>query len=494
MAHTKIVATIGPVTCNRDSLLSLYAEGMSVARLNGSHADLEWHHGAIRLIRSLLPNLPILLDIPGRKIRTTLLAHEPQFEAGDRIILTTDQSFDGTVKVPVNYEYLHADLKSGDVILADDGTLGFSVEEIAGSDIICRAVRCGTLRSRKGINVPQVKLNMSLVTERDRQMVAFGCDEKVDFIGISFVESAAHVELMRTLVGGKSPQILAKIENQAGMDNLEEIVAAADAIMIDRGDLSVETRLDTLVIYQKKIIETARAQGKPVIVATEMLNSMIENDFPTKAEVADITNAVLDGCSATMLSGETAIGRYPEAAVRMMRRIADAACAHIQVSGGAERQSRTSSAVQAMEDAVASILRAVPITKVVAITRGGYAARMLSARSVSQPIIAVSDNPQMARSFNVYSGVEGVYLDTPFSRGSADHIKACIRSLYRCGKLSRDDLILVTGAVYPKSGTRMNVIQIHYVGNLVDDLLPLSANGGDERDDRGYVASGEMLR
>jgi len=273
MAHTKIVVTIGPATCNRESLLALAEAGMSVARLNGSHADTEWHRTAIQLIRSLLPNLPILLDIPGRKIRTVSLAHEPHFAAGDKIVLTTDVSFDGHTKVPVNYKSLHADVKPGDIIVADDGTLRFSVEAVEGLDIICRATRCGTLRSRKGINVPFVKLNTSLITQRDRQVVAFACELGVDFVGISFVESAAHVHAIRELVGGKTPQILAKIENQGGMDHLDEVVDAADAIMIDRGDLSVETSLETLVIYQKRIIDVARSKGKPVIVATEMLNS-----------------------------------------------------------------------------------------------------------------------------------------------------------------------------------------------------------------------------
>jgi pyruvate kinase len=470
MMHTKIVATIGPVTCNRDSLLALAEAGMSVARLNGSHADTEWHRDAIQLIRSLLPSVPILLDIPGRKIRTILLAHEPRFAAGEIIVLTTDISYDGHTKVPVNYVSLHADVKPGDTIVADDGTLRFNVEAIEGPDIICRATRCGTLRSRKGINVPFVKLNTSLITERDRQVVAFARELDVDFIGISFVESAAHVHAIRDLVGGRTPQILAKIENQGGLDHLEEVVEAADAIMIDRGDLSVETSLDTLVIYQKKIIDVARSKGKPVIVATEMLNSMIENDFPSKAEVADITNAVLDGCSATMLSGETAIGRFPTVAVQTMRRIADAASAHLGTRPRFYDTFRHSTPTQAIEDAIAMILGSIPVTKVVAITRAGYAARMLSARSVAQPIFAISDDASMARSFNIYAGVEGVHFDTPFPRGSADHVKACIKKLYELERIEPSDLILVTGVVYPRSGTRMNLIQIHKVSDLIEEF------------------------
>jgi pyruvate kinase len=467
--YSKIVATIGPATCNPQALRALEKAGMSVARLNGSHADLDWHRAAITLIRQVLPQVPILLDIPGRKIRTVALAHEPSFLEGDTVILTTDLSHDGREKVPVNYADLHIDVKPGSTIMADDGTLSFQVADVRGQDIICIARTAGTLRSRKGINVPFVQLNTALVTERDRLMARFARELEVDFIGISFVESAAHVEAIRELVGARTPQILAKVENQGGVDHLEEIVAAADAIMIDRGDLSVETRLETLALYQKRIIEAARTEGKPVIVATEMLHSMIRSNQPTKAEVADITNAVLDGCSATMLSGETAVGDYPLEAVSVMRRVADTAFGHLNARS-AQLGPWATNPARAMEEAIAMILRSASVTKVVAITRSGYAARRLSARGVSQPILAVGDSPSMARAFNLYAGVQGVHFRTDVPRGSADYIKACIQFLYESGKLSIEDEILVTGAIYPRSGTRMNLIELHRIANLVTEF------------------------
>jgi len=186
--------------------------------------------------------------------------------------------------------------------------------------------------------------------------------------------------------------------------------------------------------------------------------------------VADITNAVLDGCSATMLSGETAIGRFPIVAVETMRRIADAAFAHLATTPRSYDSFGNSTPIQAIENAIAMILRSVPVTKVVAVTRGGYAARMLSARSVAQPIFAISDDASMARSFNLYSGVEGIHFDTPFRSGSADHIKACIKKLYDLEKIEPSDLILVTGLVYPHSGTRMNLIQLHKVSDLIEEF------------------------
>lgn len=440
---------------------------MAVARMNGSHADLDWHRAAIALVRATLPGTPILLDIPGRKIRTTLLAHEPSFAAGDRLVLTTDTSFDGREKVPVNYAGLHRDVNAGDIIFADDGTLRFVVEAVAGADIVCRAEVAGTLRSRKGINVPFVRLAMALVTDRDRQMIAFARENGVDFIGISFVESAEHVEAIRAIVGGSLPQILAKVENRGGLDNLAAVVGAADAIMIDRGDLSVETTMELVAVHQKTIIKTAREASKPVIVATEMLHSMIDHDGPTKAEVSDITNAVLDGCSAVMLSGETAVGQFPVEAVRTMRKIADAASAHRPPVAPAPVTGPVT-APEAIGAAIASILRHVPITKVVAITRSGYAARVLSSLSVAQPILAVSDDAAMARAFNLYAGVEGVHYAAPFPRGSADHVKACLKQLLDLGKLTAGDEVLVTGVIYPRSGTRMNLLQIHRVADLVE--------------------------
>ena len=300
-------------------LLALREAGMSVARLNGSHSDLEWHRETIAEIRETVPGVPILLDIPGRKIRTIQLKHEPKFECDDRLILTTDTQHDGAKKVPVNYANLHNNLKEGDTIFADDGTLRFTVEKVEGNDIHVNAETAGCLRSRKGINVPYVQLDMPQVTPRDEEMIAFAKDTGVDFIGLSFVESAEHVEAIRNMIGDTSPRIIAKVENQGGIDKMEEISEVADAIMIDRGDLSVETNLRSVAILQKKIIRAARQYSRPVIVATEMLHTMMHNPYPTKAEVSDITNAVLDGCAAIMLSGETAIGDFPLETVQVMR-------------------------------------------------------------------------------------------------------------------------------------------------------------------------------
>jgi len=473
MKNTRIVATIGPKTNNRESLLALNEAGMNIARLNGSHNSLEWHQEVIRLIQEVLPGTPILIDIPGRKIRTTQLEFEPSFEINDTIILTTDTSFDGREKVPVNYADLHKDLQAGQTVLADDGTLRFTITEIINQDIYLRAETPGYLKSKKGINVPFVTLNTQLVTDRDRQMIKFAQENKVDFIGLSFVESKNHVEAIRELIKPLSfPRIISKIENQGGMNNMEEIIEVSDAIMIDRGDLSTETDLDSIAIRQKEIIRSARRYAKPVIVATELLHSMIENSFPTKAEVCDISNAVLDGCAAVMLSGETAIGKYPVEAVSLMCRVVEQS---ENYKRRIERENKPSASLRsaipvAVADAIEVICNESPITKIIAITRSGFAAKSVATRNLSQPIVAVSDDEIAAKSFNVYPGVEGIFYSQKFPKDNLDHVVGVLKFLREAGKIADEDLILVTAVGYPSSGNRMNMIQTHLVADLAKTL------------------------
>jgi pyruvate kinase len=470
MSRTKIVCTIGPVSNTPEMLREFVEAGMSIARLNGSHADLDWHRETINTLRSVAPDIPILLDVPGRKIRTIQLDVEPEFKAGDTIILTTDTSHDGSDKVPVNNSSLHQKLSPGNAILADDGTLRFTVIDINGQDIICRAECNGILRSRKGINVPFVDLGGALVTDRDRSMMEFAIETGVDYVGISFVESAHHIEMIRELSRDNSPLIVSKVENRGGLDNLEEITEATDAIMIDRGDLSVETDLQNVALYQKRIIEAGRRCGKPVIVATEMLHTMIANPFPTKAEVSDISNAVLDGCSATMLSGETAVGEFPLEVITLMREVCDAAAEHSQNNFIPAVGRNDATVPQAIEDAAALVCRELPITKIVAITRSGYAARMIAARNPSQNILAVVDNLKTARALNLVSGTTGVFVDVHFPKDGLGHVGECLEQLWSMGHLELDDLILITMVTFPKSGNRMNMIATYLVSDLAETL------------------------
>ncbi|MBM3584950.1 MAG: pyruvate kinase [Alphaproteobacteria bacterium] len=469
MSATRIVCTIGPVTQTPEAVRALAQAGMSVARFNGSHGTLEWHKEAIAVVRAAAPGIPVLLDIPGRKIRTGALAVEPFFKAGENIVLTTEPGHDGSRKVPITNDRLHLDLSAGDQILADDGTLRFTVLSVVGNDITCKAENAGQLRSRKGINVPHVRLRGDLITPRDHQLVEFAHKNGVDFIGISFVESAVHVEAVRELAGDW-PRIVSKVESRGGVDNLEEIAAATDAIMIDRGDLSVETSLADVAIMQKRILDAGARHGKPVIVATEMLHTMIANPFPTKAEVSDITQAVLDGCAATMLSGETAVGAYPVDAVRCMRQVAAAAECHMQAELDGRRPASDAAEPNALAEATALLCRELPITKIVVFTRSGFAARLISARRPRQPIIAVSDDAMAARSFNLFAGTTGCHTRTKFTRTSTEHIVAGLEEMWRAGVLNDADVILVTGRSYSRAGHRMNLIQVHHISDLAETL------------------------
>jgi len=371
--------------------------------------------------------------------------------------------------VPISNDRLHLDLSAGDVILADDGTLRFTVVAISGRNIECRAENAGQLKSRKGINVPHVRLGGELVTPRDKQLIEFARAHGVDFIGISFVESAAHVEAVRGLAGDW-PRIVSKVESRGGIDRLEEIVGATDAVMIDRGDLSVETSLEDVALMQKRILEAGVRHGKPVIVATEMLHTMISNPFPTKAEVSDITQAVLDGCAATMLSGETAIGANACAAVRCMRQVAAAAERHVQAKLDGARPASSMAVPNALAGATALICRELPITKIVVFTRTGFAARLIAAHRPRQPILAVSDDLMAARSFNLFAGTEGCHTSAKFSRTSTEHIIAGLEEMWRRGTLDESDVILVTGRSYSRTGSRMNLIQVHHIRDLVETL------------------------
>ncbi|MPY46796.1 pyruvate kinase, partial [Streptomyces phyllanthi] len=333
VSRTRIIATIGPATSSAEMLISLAEAGMSIVRLNASHNALAWHRDTIDLIKRVLPTTPVLLDVPGRKIRTAHLAHEPVFAVGDLITLTTEEGHDGRQKVTVGSRRLHLDVSPGDTLLADDGKLRFTVIDVTGPDIHCRAEVAGRLRSRKGINVPGVELGGELVGERDREMLAFARETGVDLVGISFVESARHVALVREQLPGGRPGIVAKIETPRAVRNLEEIIDSSDAVMIDRGDLSAETDLKQIGVLQKEILSRATEFEKPVIVATEMLETMIERPYPTKAEITDITNAVLDGAAGVMLSGETAFGTYPVESVTLMRQVASAAEQYLGTRG-----------------------------------------------------------------------------------------------------------------------------------------------------------------
>jgi pyruvate kinase len=358
----------------------------------------------------------------------------------------------------------------GATILADDGTLRFTVLAVEGPDVTCRAEIAGTLRSRKGLNMPSRLLPWHPLSPKDEAMIAFARAHQIDFVGLSFVESAEHIQAIRQLAGDESPRIIAKIETQGGYDHRDEILAMADAVMIDRGDLASETSLETMTIYQKEIISTARRHSKPVIVATEMLHSMIEHPTPTKAEVSDISNAAMDGASAVMLSGETAVGPFGVHSVEVLDRILKSVESYMDDHGRSRAPLSREALAVATGKAIGSLCEALSITKVVAITISGFAARVLSAQGLRQPILAVSNQAAAARSFRLLPGTRGIHVDVPFSRQGTEHVPVCLHRLWELGLVDESDVILVTGLTYPHEGLRMNTISIHGIQDLKEAL------------------------
>lgn len=446
-----IVATIGPVSAEQEALRSLRDAGMTVARLNGSHANLAWHQATIELIRKAVPDIPILLDIPGRKIRTIQLAHEPSFVAGGMVILTTDLSHDGSKKVPVNFEHLHERITEGTRIYADDGTIAFTVDRVHDRDIWVRALNSGKLRSRKGINVPGVDLGRDLVTDRDIAMLEFAKANEVDYIGISFVESPAHVDSIRSMIDSPVPRIVAKVENGPGLANVDDIASVADAIMIDRGDLAVETTLEGVAVFQKQILAACNRLSKPVIVATELLHSMIDSPNATKAEISDITNAVLDGASLLMLSGETAIGQHAVAAVTRLSRTSSFALRHQHHENGASAKVDLSVLIEMLGDAW-------KIDKVVLMsTEGGTLRAVVPRLRVAFPVIAVNHDRRLARAAALVPGVRSVTVNSADATSSRDIVEHLLKE-YPGKLLTEGDAVLLVDL--SEDGTSASSFQI----------------------------------
>jgi len=333
MRKTKIVCTIGPASDSPEMLKKLIEAGMNVARLNFSHGDFETHGNSIRNIRQAAGELgktvAILLDTKGPEIRLGKLATEPvELERGQTVILTTEDVLGTRERIPVSHKGLPEDVDVGSTILIDDGLIALTVLDIQGTEIHCRVENSGPIKSNKGLNVPGVAVSLPGITEKDAADIVFGIRQGVDFIAASFVRRASDVLEIRELLerhGASHIQIIAKIENQQGLENLDEILEVSDGLMVARGDLGVEIPVEEVPLVQKRIIEKCNQAGKPVITATQMLDSMQRNPRPTRAEASDVANAIFDGTDAIMLSGETAAGKYPVESVLMMSRIAERA-------------------------------------------------------------------------------------------------------------------------------------------------------------------------
>lgn len=407
---------MGPRTMDKIILKELIAGGMNVARFNFSHGSYEEHAERIALVRQVSEQLGIpvalMLDTKGPEIRTGLLkdGKKVSLEQGKEFTLYTEEREGDETGCSITYQRLVYDVRKGDTILIDDGLIGLEVQRVSADKIECIIKNGGELGERKGVNVPNVKIHLPGVTQKDREDILFGIEQGVDYIAASFVRNSDCIMDIREILEdnhGRDIGIIAKIENAEGVENIDEILDAADGIMVARGDLGVEIPADQVPHIQKKIIHKCNRKCKPVVTATQMLDSMIRNPRPTRAEAGDVANAIYDGSDAIMLSGETAMGKYPVEAVRMMAKIAETTEAHLDYSNlqklnKKQRKKDISMAVGFASVSTAEILKA---SCLVVPTMTGYTARMISSLRPKTPIYAISPSEQAVRRMQLYWGV-----------------------------------------------------------------------------------------
>jgi len=423
-AHkTKIVATIGPASDSPAMLERLIRAGLNVARLNFSHGAFDEHAGRIARIRAAQDatgrRVAIMADLPGPKMRVGTIEPEPlDLRRGDAFTLTTIDGPGTAGRASVSFKRLPLVVKAGDRLFLNDGLVQLKVDGVQGDDVRCHVVVGGELRSRKGLNMPGIDLGISAFTDHDRACLAFALEHGVDAVSQSFVETAADITAVRDAARGLGyrPFIIAKIERSSALDHYDEILAAADGVMVARGDLGVEVPIESIAITQKSLIARANLAGKPVITATQMLESMVASRIPTRAEATDVANAILDGTDAVMLSAESAVGRFPEEAVAMLAKIAAAtesqrAAASIDRLDEFYRTHRPATTAEATATVVEHALDTVPCDAVFVPTRTGSTARMLSRFKPSVWTVAVSSDTAVCQGLAFSYGVHAAEIE-----------------------------------------------------------------------------------
>ncbi len=451
---TKIVCTIGPATDSEEMIGKIIDAGMNVARLNFSHGTKEEHAKRIAMIRKVSTEknrfIGIMADTKGPEIRTGLFENnKADFNEGDIVEIVKEDVLGNKERFHINAPELYEDIEVGDYLLIDDGKMRLDVIKKQKNSFTCKLFNTGTIKSRKGVNVPNVKLSMPFISEKDEEDIRFAAQERVDLIALSFVRRKEDVLAVKEILkdaGNSSIELIAKIENQEGVDNLDEILKVVDGIMVARGDLGVEVSTQLVPIYQKKIIAKANEIGKPVITATHMLESMIVSPRPTRAEASDVANAILDGSDAVMLSGETAAGHYPVEAVLTMDTIAKAIEDTISYEDRLDRSIKSSHKTvnDAIGIAVSQAVMILPKAEVIiAFTEtGGTAKRMCKFRP-SKPIIAITDNIETCRKLSYYWGVFAALVDSVEDLKTFDDAAKSVAKDF--GFQKGDTLVLTSG-------------------------------------------------
>jgi pyruvate kinase len=465
--RTKIVATIGPASSSPEVIRQMILAGMSVARLNFSHGSYEDHGRMVKLLRSIseeLDNpLTLLQDLQGPKIRVGQLPDQGiTLVEGEFLTLVPIAEFtDRPNTVSIDYPYVAEEAKPGTQVLLDDGLLELQVEEVTGNAVRCRIVEGGVLKSHKGVNFPSLNLRLPSMTEKDKQDVDFGIEQGVDIISLSFVRKPEDILTLKELLATKGADIpvLAKIEKPQAVANLEAIVNQCDAIMVARGDLGVEMSPEKVPLIQKQIIRLCNQKGIPVITATQMLDSMIQNPRPTRAEASDVANAIIDGTDAVMLSGESAVGNFPVQAVKMLARIATDVEPEIQFVNYPPSEIDETHAIS---EALNAIEKTLHVQCIVALTETGYTAKLAAAERPSVPIVAFTPSDRVYHQLNLVWGVRPILLEY-----KGDSIEEIIKQMEIC-LLKRNfatpgEKVLVMGGIPARKTRGTNFLKIHTI-------------------------------
>ena len=484
MRKTKIICTLGPSTDKDGVLRELVASGMNVARFNFSHGSYEEHKGRLDNLKAIRAELgkPVaaLLDTKGPEIRLKEFKNGVEMlEAGQTFTLTT-REVEGTKEIcSITYKDLPQDVQPGGTIMLDDGLIKLQIVTVNDTDIVCKVLNSGKIKNKKGVNVPGVHLSMPYMSQRDRDDIIFGAQQGFDFIAASFVRTAQDVYDIRNLLNeyDSDIRIIAKIENREGVNNIDSILAAADAVMVARGDLGVEIDFTELPGIQKSVIDRSFSFGKPIVTATQMLDSMMVNPRPTRAEISDVANAIYDGTSAIMLSGETAAGAYPVEALRTMSAIAERTEneVHYRDNRLVDAHGGQISVSDATAHAACLTARDVNATAIVTVSESGNTARLLSKYRPAQPIIACVMNEQVQRQLAISWGITPLMM--PLAHSTDELIEMSTALAKENGYLHDGELAVVTAGVPVGVSGTTNMIKIHMIGNCLATGVGIGPEG-----------------
>lgn len=488
MKKTKMVCTLGPASDSKEILTKMIQGGLNVARLNFSHGSHEEHAGRIQRIKEVRKelNIPValMLDTKGPEIRTgDLKEGKVTLKTGKKIVLTSEQIEGDADRVSVSYEGLPDDLSVGNKILIDDGLIELNVDRIDGTEIYCSIDNGGVLGSKKSVNIPNVEINLPGLTPKDESDLIFGIKQKVDFVAASFVRKPQDVIAIRKVLennGGGNIQIISKIENREGVEKIDRILAVSDGIMVARGDLGVEIPAEEVPLVQKSIIKKCNLLGKPVITATQMLDSMIRNPRPTRAEVGDVANAVFDGTDAVMLSGETAAGAYPVQAVETMANIVEKTERSEEYINRQKPEHGELTITNAVSEAAVQIAANLDATAIIAATSSGHTPRMLSKYRPECTILAVSDKVSTVRRLTLSWGVYCMYMTE--LRDTDSMVHDSVQAAVELGVVKIGDLAVVAAGVPLGVQGNTNMIKVHTVGNAI-----MSGTGIGDKPVTGYA-------